>query len=103
MATRASFFILASVGVCVSAAVTAMFAGSALGYAVFLGSGLFADLATAWMIARRTTRPLRLFAGAMVVAMASLAVPLLVILLIFAIAGAGDYSLTSGLAESSVE
>jgi hypothetical protein len=33
------FFILAVVSVSITAAVTATFAGSALGYAVFLGSG----------------------------------------------------------------
>jgi len=87
---RAPFFILAFVAVCITAAVTAAFAGSALGYAVFLGSGLLAGLSTAWVIARTTTRPLWLFAGAILVTTASLAAPLLVILLIFAVAGAGN-------------
>jgi hypothetical protein len=61
-----------------------------LGYAVFLGSGLPAGLAAAWLIARTTTRPLGLLAGAILVTTASLGAPLLVILLIFAIASAGD-------------
>jgi len=90
LAARAPFFILAVVGVCITASATATFAGSALGYAVFLGSGLLAGLSTALMIARTTTRPLWLFAGAILVTTASLAAPLLVILLIFAIAGAGN-------------
>jgi hypothetical protein len=64
-------------------------AGSALGYAAFLGSGLAAGLSTAWLIARATTRPLGLFVGAILVTTASLAAPLLVILLMFAFAGAG--------------
>jgi hypothetical protein len=90
LAARMRFFILAVVSVSITAAVTATFAGSALGYAVFLGSGLLAGLATAFAIARRTTRPLGLVAGAILVTTASLAAPLLVIVVIFAVAGAGN-------------
>jgi hypothetical protein len=90
LAARAPFFVLTLVAVCITAAATATFAGSALGYAVFLGSGLPAGVSAAWLIARTTTRPLWLFAGAILVTTASLAAPLLVILLIFAVAGAGD-------------
>ena len=90
LAARAPFLILGVVGVAVTAVITVAFAGGPLGYVVFLGAGLFAGLATASMIARRTTRPLWLVAGAVLVATASLAAPLLVVLLIFAIAGAGS-------------
>jgi len=81
--------LLAVVGVCTSVFVTAAFAGSALGYVMFLGSGLSAGVATAWIIARRRPRPRWLVAGAILTATASLAAPLLLIVLIFAIAGAG--------------
>ena len=67
MAARVRFLILAVVGVFITAAVTTTFAGSALGYAVFLGSGLLAGLGTAWAIARTTTGHLWLFAGAILV------------------------------------
>jgi hypothetical protein len=87
---RAPFLILAVVGICVTTAVTVTVAGSALGYAVFLGSGLLAGLGTAWVIARTTSGPLWLFAGAILVTTASLAAPAVVILLIFAVAGAGN-------------
>jgi hypothetical protein len=80
----------AVVGICVTTAVTVTVAGSALGYAVFLASGLLAGLGTAWVIARTTSGPLWLFAGAILVTTASLAAPAVVILLIFAVAGAGN-------------
>ena len=84
------FFILGVVGVFVTAAVTATLAGSALGYAVFLGSGLLAGLGTAWVIARTTTGHLWLLAGAILVTTASLAAQVLLIVLIYAVAGAGS-------------
>jgi hypothetical protein len=52
LAARPLFFVLTVVAVCITAAATAAFAGSALGYAVFLGSGLAAGVSTAWLIAR---------------------------------------------------
>jgi hypothetical protein len=57
---------------------------------VFLGSGLLAGLAPRVGDRADNDRPLRLVMGAILVATASLAAPLLVILAIFATAGAGN-------------
>jgi hypothetical protein len=60
------------------------------GYALFGGSALLGGLFTAWLIARKTSDPLALVGGAILVTVASLAALVLVIYLIFAIADAGD-------------
>lgn len=90
MAARAPFLILAGVAVCISAAVAATVGGNAGGYALFGGSALLGGLFTAWLIARKTSDPLALVGGAILVTVASLAALVLVIYLIFAIADAGD-------------
>jgi hypothetical protein len=90
LAARLPFLILAVVGVCVSAAVTAVVAGDVWGHALFLGSGLLGGLSTAWLIGRMATQPLSLFLGAIGVAFASLAAQVIMVYVLFAITGAGD-------------
>ena len=54
------------------------------------GSALLGGLFTAWLIARKTSDPLVLVGGAVLVTVASLATLVLAIYLVFAIAGAGN-------------
>jgi uncharacterized protein YacL len=90
LAARLPLLVLAVVAASISTAFAAIVGGNAEGRALFLGSGLLAGLFVAWLIARKTSDPLALVGGALLVTFVSFLAPVLVIYVGFAIADAGD-------------